>query len=794
MPAARFALPDTRPAAPAASVLAGDHWRITVLLDGLLRLEWSPDGGFEDRASTFAVHRDLPTPEFEVNRSDSRLEIVTERLHLTWDLQPFSAAGLTVQVRGRVTDHRSTWRWGTTPETLGGTGRTLDGADGAIPLEPGVVSRDGIAVVDDSASFLFTEDGWIGTRVQDRADVYVFAYGHDYPAAIRALYAVSGAQPVLPRWALGNWWSRYHAYSADEYLELMDRFAAEGVPFSVGVLDMDWHRVASVPERYGTGWTGYTWEPTLFPDPEGFLRELHRRGLRVTLNVHPHEGVQPFEDAYPDMCKAMGVDPAADLGVPFDIADEGFAEAYFDVLHHPLEAQGVDFWWVDWQQGHLSSVPGVDPLWMLNHLHFLDSGRDGRRGLTFSRFAGPGSHRYPVGFSGDTFITWDSLRFQPEFTATAANIGYGWWSHDVGGHVFGERDDRLTTRWMQLGVFSPINRLHSSSNPFLQKEPWAYPRQARDVIGEALRFRHRLVPYLHSMNHRAAHGDPLVRPMYHDHPELPVAYDVPRQFLFGDSLLVAPITDPDDPVTLMGATRAWLPEGTWGDIATGVVYRARSGGEQLTLHRDERSIPALLRAGAVLPLTRSADTRTDTNPDALELLLLPGADGHRELVEDDGTGTTVRDIPTSRTALTWDDAADVLTIGPASNPAVVPARRSWTVTFLGLSALDSVSVVGGGSGAVIERTGLGWQVTVEDVPSDAELRLTVRATRRSATADRTRRLHAVLSTAQWDHELKWRAWGALESSADEVGKLAELQAIGVPPGLLSALSEILVSS
>src|SRR5690606_6293892 len=117
---------------------------------------------------------------------------------------------------------------------------------------------------------------------------------------------------------------------------------------------------------------------------------------------------------------AMGVDPAADLAVPFDIADREFAEAYLDVLHHPLEEQGVDFWWIDWQQGHLSSMPGVDPLWLLNHLHFLDSGRDGRRPLTFSRYAGPGSHRYPVGFSGDTVISWDSLRFQPEFTATAA--------------------------------------------------------------------------------------------------------------------------------------------------------------------------------------------------------------------------------------------------------------------------------------------------------------------------------------------------------------------------------------
>ena len=90
------------------------------------------------------------------------------------------------------------------------------------------------------------------------------------------------------------------------------------------------------------------------------------------------------------------------------------------------------------------------------------------------RYAGPGSHRYPVGFSGDTITTWASLDFQPEFTATAANIGYGWWSHDIGGHMGGIKDDELATRWVQLGVFSPINRLHSVLSPFTSKEPWQF--------------------------------------------------------------------------------------------------------------------------------------------------------------------------------------------------------------------------------------------------------------------------------------------------------------------------------
>jgi hypothetical protein len=765
----RFALHQSRPIARPQSVLTGDHWRISVLLDGLLRLEWSEDGGFEDRASTFAINRDHPQPEFSVTESDEQLEILTDRLHLTWDRRPFSTAGLSVRVRGAISAHRATWRWGTSPRTLGGTARTLDEADGAVPLEDGVASRDGIAIVDDSESFLFTDAGWIDRRVPGRRDVYVFAYGHDYADAVRALYAVSGPPPVLPRWALGNWWSRYHAYSAQEYLELMDRFDAERVPFSVAVIDMDWHRVKSVPPQYGTGWTGYSWEPALFPDPKAFLADLHRRGLRVTLNLHPHEGVQPFEDAFPAMAEALGVDPAAGVGVAFDITDERFAEAYFDVLHRPLEEQGVDFWWIDWQQGQLSNVPGVDPLWMLNHLHFADS----ESGLVFSRYAGPGSHRYPVGFSGDSIISWDSLRFQPHFTATASNIGYGWWSHDVGGHIFGSRDDLLTVRWIQLGVFSPINRLHSSSNPFLQKEPWAYPRQARDAFGAALRFRHRLVPYLHTMNHRAAQGDPLTRPMYWGYPSAGPAYRVPQQFLFGDSLLVAPITDPNDDVTLMGAAQAWLPEGTWADIFTGTVYRAGPGGQHIGLHRDDQTIPALLMAGAALPLAADDATRPDTNPSHVELLLLPGADGTRSLTEDSGDRI-------AHTPLVWNDADRTLTIGPASDPSVVPASRDWTIRFLGATVTDA-------TGADLS----GNLLTVTAAPADGELRITVRLD--TAPPDKRARLFDLLSRAQWDHDRKLAAWNVLRTDADSLSKVAGLQSLAVPEALLSALTEILVS-
>lgn len=784
----------TSPVARPEAVLQGPTWRITVLTDGLLRLEWAPDGVFEDRASTLALHRDLPLPRFEVRESAAVVEVVTDRLHLTYDRGPFSAAGLSVQVRGNVSNHRSVWRFGDDRRDLGGTARTLDEVDGRLPLEAGVVSRFGYAVLDDSASFLFTDDGWVAPRPPDHTDLYVFAYGLDHEGALDAFTALSGPTPVLPRWALGNWWSRYHPYSAQEYGQLLDRFDAEGLPFSVAVLDMDWHRVDDVDPVFGSGWTGYSWNRELFPDPPSFLAELHRRGLHATLNVHPADGVRAFEDAYPAMAAALGRDPAGSAPIAFDVTDRAFLQAYFDVLHHGLEADGIDFWWIDWQSGRHSRTPGIDPLWMLNHFHFLDAGRDGRRALTFSRYAGPGSHRYPVGFSGDTLITWASLEFQPEFTATASNIGYGWWSHDIGGHTGGTRDDDLALRWLQFGVFSPILRLHSSLNPFLVREPWMFEPTTERAMGAALRLRHRLVPYLHTMNHRAAvQGRPLVAPMYHRHPTAEAAYRVPDQYAFGTELIVAPITSPLDPVTRRGSTRAWLPPGTWVDLFTTAVY---DGDRELELHRDTTSIPVLVRAGGIVPLTAADDLDATRNPQRLEVILVPGADGAFDLVEDDGTGSTPDTIPTAVTAIAWDQATGTLRIGPAVGaPGVVPDRRTWTITLLGLDAdeldvdeLDSATA--GLAGATVGIPAPGRvAVTVVDAPTDTALVLVLGAGLVPRTRHRDELMFDLLNHSQSGYDEKAAILPVVRRGSGTT--VAELAARHLPGRLFGALAELL---
>ncbi len=669
-----------RPKAEKRFTVVGEKYRITVLTEQMLRLEYSEDGLFEDRATRLAFDRAFDTPHFETYREDGLLHVVTKHLHLRYDEKRFSEFGLQIFVDGT-----GDWRYGAKVPTLGGTVRTLDQVNGACPLGDGLLSCRGFATLDDSRTLAISEDGWPVPVAGNRIDLYFFGYGRDFEKCIRDFYKLSAPVPLLPRYALGNWWSRYYAYTDGEYRALMDRFAEKDIPLSVAVIDMDWHITKTPdPVKYGSGWTGYTWNRELFPDPADFLADLHRRGLRTTLNLHPRDGVRAFEEAYPAFCKFLGR-KADGKQIEFDVSSHTFMDGYFKTVLNPMEEDGVDFWWIDWQQKGGTRIEGYDVLWMLNHCHYTDSARRGERGILFSRYAEPGSHRYPVGFSGDTHVTWESLDFQPYFTATAANIGYAWWSHDIGGHMQGYHNHELQTRWVQFGVFSPIMRLHSTCNPFNSKEPWKYG-ECEGVISDFLRLRHRLVPYTYTMMYRGyEEGIPMVRPMYHVYPHQPNAFAVKNEYFFGD-LIVSPITSPSDKESGLGKTEVWLPSGTYIDIFSGRVY---SGDRRMTVYRDIGSMPVFAKAGSILPLAVPNGKNGVENPAALEICVFGGDSGSFTLVEDNGKGGAQCEV--ARTEFTFVYGTEsTLCFTPVAVESV-PTVRDYKLRFVAFSKPEKLT-------------------------------------------------------------------------------------------------------
>lgn len=644
---------------PRAVVIAG-HARFTVLTPELIRMEWAADEKFEDHASLIFLNRRMPVPAFHTEQKDGTLTIDTGKLKLLYRMNEgnFTAKNLSVSLE--VGGEAVTWHPGM-PATgnLLGTTRTLDGARGEKDLrEPmglGLVSRDGWAVVDDHGPLFdatnfnaehaspMTQPWVIERPAGERSDLYFFGYGHKYRQAMGDYVRVAGKIPLPPRFAFGTWWSRYWAYSDQELKDLVTGFHQNNVPLDVLVIDMDWHKTfgrtftTNDASGHPKGWSGYSWDKALFPDPKDFLGELHEEGLKVTLNLHPASGVQPWEDAYPQFARNMGVDPASKKYIPFDLTNRKFATNYMDLLHHPLEHEGVDFWWLDWQQESQTKTAGVNPTWWLNYIHFTDQEHEGKRPLLFHRWGGLGNHRYQIGFSGDTVSVWDSLAFQPWFTATAANVGYAYWSHDIGGHMPGAVDPELYTRWIQFGAFSPILRTHTTKNPEAERRIWAYPEPYSDAMRTTFQLRYAMQPYIYTEARRTYDtGVAFVHPLYYDWPEAPDAYTSRDEYMFGNSLLVAPVVKPANPTTGLATEKVWLPRGEWMEWATGTHFTG-----PVTVDRSYAidQLPVFVKEGAIIPMEPPMLYTEQKPVDPLILTIFPLKDGSRStytVYEDSG--------------------------------------------------------------------------------------------------------------------------------------------------------------
>ena len=639
--------PRADPVADARNVVTVGNARITLLTPQLVRLEWAADGRFEDRPSLVFIDRHTPPVAFTKRVEHGWLVIATPALRLRYRQGSgrFGPENLSIALKNA--DSTVTWRPGTSDTAnLGGTTRTLDGASGPVPLEKGLVSRDGWALVDDSDRPLLDGSAWpwvVQRAAGERQDWYFFGYGHDYRRALEDFTRVAGKIPMPPRFAFGAWWSRYWAYTDAELEQLVRDFHRYDVPLDVLVVDMDWHntfelRWAGQPaDQAGQrlGWTGYTWDRAYFPDPDAFLGWVHGQGLHTTMNLHPASGIQPHEAQYPAMARAMGIDPATKQYVPFRIEDKHFADAYFANVIHPLERQGVDFWWLDWQQWGNTSVPGLTPTWWLNYVFFTDMERQGaHRPLIFHRWGGLGNHRYEIGFSGDMHSTWDALAFETYFTATAANVGFGYWSHDIGGHIPGPVAPELYTRWIQFGIFSPILRTHTTKNANAERRIWAYPAAYADAMRDAFQLRYALIPYVYTASRLAYDsGVSIVHPLYYDWPETNEAYAFPDEYAFGRDMVVSPVAAPMDSASALAHERLWLPPGDWVELSSG----ARLTGPRVvdrTFALDE--LPVYVRAGAIVPEQPKME-RSDARPvDPLILDVFPGDSGSTRVYEDAG--------------------------------------------------------------------------------------------------------------------------------------------------------------
>jgi alpha-glucosidase (family GH31 glycosyl hydrolase) len=652
------------PVADSDAVVILKNARFTILTSGVIRMEWAQDSVFEDHATLVFVNRNLPVPEYKKKIKHGWLQIETDKFTLKYKIGSGKFTDKNLQIEFGFDGIKKLWKPGKKNKgNLSGTARTLDGYDGniqhwskkKIDLGKGIISKDGWVLIDDSKRPLFDNSEWpwvIQRPEKKQQDFYFFYYGYDYKTALKDYIKIAGKIALPPKFTFGIWWSRYWEYTDRELRELIHEFETHNVPLNVLVVDMDWH-ITTKPEWYKNGkkirdqsgqragWTGFTWNKNYFPDPEDFLQWTEKKGLKVCMNLHPASGIQPFEEKYKEMAKAMGIDPKSNKYVSFDIVNKDFAKNFMKIVLHPMEKDGVDFWWLDWQQWSTTNISNVNPTFYLNYVFFSDmERRNKKRPLIFHRYGGLGNHRYQIGFSGDAFINWRSLDFQPYFTATASNVCFGFWSHDIGGHMHGESYPELYTRWIQFGVFSPILRTHSTKNPNIKRRIWAYPLENFYAMRNAFLFRQAILPYIYSAAREAYDtGISICRPMYYDYPKAEEAYSFKNQYMFGNDMLVAPVTQPMGKDSLFVQKRIWLPKGKWIELYSGTILE---GGKVIQRAFDLDEIPVYVKEGSIIPMQTNVKGIGKKPLNPMVLNIFPGKKGNTKVYDDEGNNTNYK--------------------------------------------------------------------------------------------------------------------------------------------------------
>ena len=549
---------------------------------------------------------------------------------------------------------------------------------------------------------------------------------------------------MVPKYAMGVWWSRWFDLNNYDTRKVVADYESRDIPLDVFVIDMDWHTKDD--------WSGFTFDPHLFPYAEDDMGYLNAKGLAVTLNLHDASGVNHWDAMFKPLIDYLGM-PADSKKVPMNLVNSTVAYAVEDiVLGDLIKNKNIAFWWIDWQQG--GNAGGMtyhkqNPTIWLAHLRCTDRHRvgDPTRGMVLARWGGMGHHRYQVGFSGDVAgLTWGNLAYQPYFSATAANVLFPSWSHDIEGDW---TDLEMYTRWLQVGSFSGTMRSHErgmsaggcangksgvvpgqwgpDTGSCSVIAPWGVGPKYFEANRRALQMRERLLPYIYTM-HRSLFdtGVGIMQPLYYHFPALDGAYRMNAssnaQYFFGADIMVAPVTAPSGvagaDINATAKKSIWMPPGSWFDALTGKLTSIdAAAGAVVTRGYTLGEVPMFYRGGAVIPYLplESFASLVGLGVKQYSFLgfrVVPGAGGNAQstaVYEDDGGNTdylagnahvwTTCNVTTSTThAASVAASNQVTTVTIKSTPSgpapytKFPASRAYQIRLPNGAPPSSVSI------------------------------------------------------------------------------------------------------
>jgi len=522
---------------------------------------------------------------------------------------------------------------------------------------------------------------------------YYFMYGPAIDKVIASYRRLTGAPPMFGKWAWGFWQCRERYKSQQELTDVVARYRSMHVPID-GIIQ-DWQYWNPHP------WGSHQFDEGRYPDPVKLMNDLHEQNVHMIISVWPKFDVDsPNAD---ELRKAGGlysqvlsyVYPPG-RGQWYDAFNPEARKIYWQQVAKQLFAKGLDGWWLDASEPELSgrwgefrnfktaAGPGalVFNAYPLMHTTTLYQGQraqtSDKRAFILTRSAYAGQQRNAaVTWSGDIGGTWEVFRNQIPAGLNFSLSGIPYWNTDTGGFFGGDPSDpayaELYTRWFQFSAFCPMFRVHGSGPP---KEIWRFDEATQKILANYEELRYHLLPYIYSTSWKVTNeGYSMMRGLIMDFREDAKVYNIGDQYLFGSSLMVAPVTNP-------GTTSrsVYLPAGSsWTDFWTGKTY---AGGVTVDASAPIATVPLFVRAGSIIPYGPTIQYAMEKN-DPIELRVYPGADGAFVLYEDEGDNYNYEKGAYSTIPIRWKESTKTLSIGKRSGSFVgMPKEHTFRVVYV----------------------------------------------------------------------------------------------------------------
>ena len=664
------------------SIFKGAKYRISILTERLVRLEYDAEGKFYDMETPIVKNRVFQYPQFVIKEDEVYFTVETKYMVLNYQKDaPFSNRTLSATVVGT----ENTWYYGDNEvQNFKSCAKSLDERTSMPPLNKGLFSPMGYATIDDSKSiFIDPGSNILVNNLENHVDLYLFVYNKDFGLCLRDYFQLSGMPELLPRYALGNWWSKDTDYNQNDVIAVIDKFKRSNIPMSVFLLDNNWSK--KDPEKYPKIVNTFTFDPEYFSQPEELIQMIHDRDVKLGLKINPAYGFYPMDKYYETAKQYIEADENG--VIPFSPWDARTMDLYLKLFIHPLRATGVDLFWNDY------NINGDEDLFIINDYMAKDMRGSGKRPIMLSRNSGLAAHRYNVLYSGRNCIDWNTLKLLPIYNSTSANLGITWWSHDVGGSIGGIEDSDLYIRSIQLGVFSPILRFNTQFGKYFKREPWRWDVVTNNIATYYLQLRHRLIPYLYSESyHYSKTGSNLIKPFYYTNLDL---YDDPNyvnQYYFGKAFMISPILSPVDEELNRTIQKYYMPDGTWYDFKTGKRYPGNQ--KYISFYKIE-DYPIFVESGSVIPLAGEKSYMSYKNPVDFDVHIFPGKSNTYRLYEDDGDGFAYKNGRYCITEFDYNyrNSNYTLIIRPVEGEKdLLPEKRDYRIIFRNTKKADNVVV------------------------------------------------------------------------------------------------------